>query len=186
MLIGVIDSGIGGLEIVDRLSCNHNYILLMDKSFFPYGNKTKEFLIKRTIYLIEYLMDKGVECIILGCNTLSISVLEFVKDYFSDFNIYGVFEYLIKYFNKNNLFIGSKLSSNYVKEIYKIDSLNVEDLIFLLENDLDYLEVLEKYNKTFNNYDKVILGCTHLLKIPKEEYSVNVVDQIEEIKKVIR
>ena len=47
MLIGVIDSGIGGLEIVNRLSDKNKYILIMDNAFFPYGNKRKEFLIKR-------------------------------------------------------------------------------------------------------------------------------------------
>lgn len=184
MLIGVIDSGIGGLEIVDRLSNDNQYLLIMDHAFFPYGNKTKEFLIKRSIYLINYLINRGVDIVILGCNTLSITVLDFVRKYFN-IKVYGVFEHLVKHLHHGNIFIGSKLSSTYVKEKFNISSLNVEDLIFLLENDLDYLEVLEKYNKTFNNYDKVILGCTHLLKIPKEEYSVNVVDQIEEIKKVI-
>lgn len=183
MLIGIIDSGIGGLEIVKRLSINNKYILIMDKAYFPYGNKSKEFLIKRTIYLIDYLINKGVDIIILGCNTLSITVLDFIKDYYN-INIYGVFEFLIKYFNKNNIFIGSKLSSSYVKNKYNIDSLNVEDLIYLLEKNMKYIDVLDKYNNIFKMYDNVILGCTHLLKIPKEEYSVNSIDQIEEIKKV--
>ena len=56
---------------------------------------------------------------------------------------------------------------------------------YLLEKNMKYMDVLDKYNNIFKMYDNVILGCTHLLKIPKEEYSVNSIDQIEEIKKVV-
>ena len=184
MLVGVIDSGIGGLEIVNRLSDKNKYILIMDNAFFPYGNKRKEFLIKRTIYLIDYLVKRRVDCVILGCNTLSITTLDIVRRCF-DIKIYGVFEHLVKHFNKRNLFIGSRISSKYVRENYHIDSISVETLINLLERGEVYNNFLNKYKCIFKNYDNIILGCTHLLKIPKEEYIVSTIDQVEELKKVI-
>ena len=184
MLIGIIDSGIGGLEIVKRLNPNNDYIVLMDNAFFPYGNKSKEFLLKRTFYLVKYLISKSVDKIILGCNTLSITTLSFLRFNF-DIPIYGVFEPLIKYFNKKNIFIGSRLSAKYVREHYHIDSISVETLINLLEQDKYYGNFLDKYKNIFINYENVILGCTHLLKIPEEEYMVHTINQIEEVKKLV-
>ena len=31
----------------------------MDKGYFPYGKKSKEFLLKRSLYLCDYLIKKG-------------------------------------------------------------------------------------------------------------------------------
>ena len=44
----------------------------MDKAYFPYGNKSIEFLLKRSLYLCEYLIKNNVSEIILACNTLSL------------------------------------------------------------------------------------------------------------------
>ena len=69
----------------------------MDCAFFPYGLKSKEFLIKRSIYLIEYL-ENICDKIIIACNTLSLLIMPYVNKYYS--NVFGVFESLEPYINE--------------------------------------------------------------------------------------
>jgi glutamate racemase len=184
MLIGVIDSGIGGLEIINRLDQHNQYILLMDKAFFPYGNRTKEFLLKRSFYLIQHLISIGVDKVILGCNTLSIVALDFLR-YSFDIEIEGVFEPLVRYFKKGNIFIGTRQSVKYVGNNYNVDCVSVETLINMIEKNMDYKSLLNKYNKyIFKYYNNVILGCTHLLSIPHKYINSGVIDQFNEEKKL--
>ena len=185
MLIGVIDSGLGGLEVVKRIyNSNERYILLLDKAFFPYGNKTKEFLLKRTVYLVDYLINMKVDKIILACNTLSVTCLNFLKTIYN-IEIVGVFEPLVKYFKKGNLFIGTRQTVKYVRENYDVDCVSVEALINKIENNYDYQDLLDKYERyLFKYYDNVILGCTHLLKIPTDIISIGVLDQFKEKNKL--
>ncbi|MFI3329635.1 MAG: glutamate racemase, partial [bacterium] len=56
MNIVIIDSGVGAQEITKTLlskGLSNNYTLLLDKSFFPYGNKTKEQLNERFKFLLS-------------------------------------------------------------------------------------------------------------------------------------
>ena len=92
--------------------------------------------------------------------------------------IIGVFEPLIKHFTKGNLFIGTRKTVKYVRDNFNVDCVSVERLIYMLENNLDYYDLLNKYNKyMFKYYDCVIFGCTHLLKIPYHMINVEVLDQ---------
>ena len=70
------------------------------------------------------------------------------------------------------------LSVKYVRDSYDVDAVSVEALINLIENNMDYKELLEKYDKyIFKYYNSIILGCTHLLKIPHYMINVEVIDQ---------
>ena len=62
MIIGIIDSGRGGLAVAEAIKEEEDTLLiLLDKSFFPYGTKSKEFLMKRAFYLTEHLIKKGAD-----------------------------------------------------------------------------------------------------------------------------
>jgi len=173
MKIGIIDSGKGALAISRYLK--EEVIVLMDISYFPYGNKSKEFLCKRCLYLCDYLINKGVDIIILGCNTLSIYALDFVRNILN-IKIFGVFEYIKEYLTKDNLFIGTKKTIEYVKNNYDVNVIDgsrwIEDI---------------QYNKGINNminylsktkYNNIILGCTHFLMY---EYPFKVVQPIKNL-----
>ncbi len=173
MKIGIIDSGKGALAISRYLK--EEVIVLMDISYFPYGNKSKEFLCKRCLYLCDYLINKGVDIIILGCNTLSIYALDFVRNILN-IKIFGVFEYVKEYLTKDNLFIGTKKTIEYVKDNYDIDVLDgsrwIEDIQYNkgINNMINYLS-----NTKYNN---IILGCTHFLMY---EYPFKVVQPIKNL-----
>lgn len=135
----------------------------MDKSFFPYGTKSEDFLIKRTIYLCNYLAKMKVDLIILACNTLSLVALNRVKPYFKT-KIIGVFELFS--FKRHSLFIGTKNTLKYIKKKnLELTLFDGTDIIEAVENNLDYKSIIKKNEKLFNSFSHIYLGCTHLIKI---------------------
>ncbi len=77
--IGVFDSGIGGLSVLKqfiRFLPFEKYIYLGDTARVPYGNKSKETVIKYSLECTEFLLKQDVKLIIVACNTASSIALE--------------------------------------------------------------------------------------------------------------
>lgn len=182
MRIGIIDSGKGGLALGKKLNdISNNIIYILDKSYFPYGNKSKEFLIKRSIYLCNLLIKYNVDIIILACNTLSIYVYDFLKKYYN-IKIYDVFSYFINFLNPYNTIIGTKNTVNYIKDKYNINIIDGTDFIYAIENKLNIDIYINEINKIKTNL--LILGCTHFLNI--DNFKIKTLDQIEMLKEDIK
>ena len=145
----------------------------MDSAFFAYGNKTKEFLIKRSIYLIEYLKMK-CDVIILACNTLSIVVLPFLRLIYD--NVYGIFDEFIPYLNSNGALIGSYNTVSYLSNKYSsILFIDGSSLISRIEKDLDIEDEINSINELIKNKDYLILACTHFLRLKDEKFITKVI-----------
>ena len=77
-MIGVFDSGYGGLTILDAIKKQlpqYSYIYLGDNAHAPYGPKTDEEIFELTKRGVEQLFQKGCSLVILACNTASASAL---------------------------------------------------------------------------------------------------------------
>ena len=62
--IGIFDSGVGGLTVLAEIRKalpNENIIYLGDTKNFPYGNRSKEEIIKFAIKNVETLIEKQVK-----------------------------------------------------------------------------------------------------------------------------
>lgn len=142
----------------------------MDSAFFAYGDKTKEFLIKRSIYLIEYLKNK-CDVIILACNTLSIIALPFLKLIYN--NVYGVFDELKEYIDRNSVIIGSTNTVNFLSKIYK-NSLFIDgkELIKAIEDNQDIKKHISNINELIAGKKKIILACTHFLRLEENVFII--------------
>lgn len=78
MLIGVFDSGIGGLTVLRslrRMWPGHSTIYLGDTARVPYGTKSPQTVTRYAMQVAKYLMDEGVELIVVACNTASATAL---------------------------------------------------------------------------------------------------------------
>ncbi|MDE5855409.1 MAG: hypothetical protein K2H06_00015 [Anaeroplasmataceae bacterium] len=184
MKIGIIDSGKGGLAVAKKIkNKDDQLIILLDQGFFPYGNKSKEVLLKRAFYLSTYLIEQGVELIVLACNTLSILAYSFLK-YNLRVPVIGIFDYFIPYLTPNHTLIGSKTTISYAKENYPVNIIDGTDFIEAIEKKKDislYLEELKSL-KT----DLLLLGCTHFLAIPSADYPLPTLNQIPMLLKDIK
>lgn len=70
--IGVFDSGVGGLSILDealKQLPQHHYIYLADSANAPYGEKTPSWIAKRSLHMCRYLVEQGCDAIVVACNT---------------------------------------------------------------------------------------------------------------------
>ena len=75
--IGVFDSGIGGLTVLEKLMekfPNEDFIYVADQGHCPYGTKTEEEIIECVLNVGKYLIAKDVKAIVIACNTASLFI----------------------------------------------------------------------------------------------------------------
>lgn len=168
----MIDSGNGGLYYLKSLQrSDTDYILIMDKAFFPYGERSKEFLLKRSLYLCYVLKSQGAERIILACNTLSLIALPFLKLFFTE--VSGVFQDFLPYLTKNSAILGSKKTIALLKTQYP-DNLLIDGsrLISKIEHRLDTSEEVAEINRRIKGRENIILACTHFLGLSDNAFVI--------------
>lgn len=70
--IGFFDSGLGGLCVLARAMQKmprENFIYFGDNAFAPYGSKSREEIFRRSSFIVDFLLQKGVKAIVIACNT---------------------------------------------------------------------------------------------------------------------
>ncbi len=177
--IGVFDSGIGGLTVLDKLIKylpNEQYIYIGDLKNSPYGEKTKNQIIEYTKNIIDYFVSQKVKMVVVACNTASSFIDDIKSNY--DIPIVTVMDAAIKEIkNQKNILLAATKgaieagiytekikNANYNANIY---SVACREIVPALENkelgDFEKQELVDKYIKRFNdkNIDLLILGCTH-------------------------
>ncbi len=73
-MIGVFDSGVGGLTIVKKLNKafpQYNILYFADLIHLPYGTKSKKTIEEFSLAISKFLIKKGAKAIIVACNTSS-------------------------------------------------------------------------------------------------------------------
>lgn len=92
-LVAIYDSGVGGLSIAQevlRTSPQHDYLFLSDNQAFPYGTKSKQDLLERSLAIVGRLDENFcIDVLIVACNTASTVVLPMLRERF-DFDVIGV------------------------------------------------------------------------------------------------
>ncbi len=85
-MIGVFDSGIGGLTVVKEIRKhvrNQDVIYFGDTARVPYGPKSRQLITKYAIQNTVFLSTKNVDLIVVACNTVSSICLDKLKAMFS-------------------------------------------------------------------------------------------------------
>ena len=85
--IGIFESGLGGLTVVAaiRRQLPHEDILYLgDNARVPYGSKSKDTVIRFALEDAAFLINRGVKCIVIACNTASALALPALKKEFPD------------------------------------------------------------------------------------------------------
>ncbi len=81
-MIGVFDSGYGGLtvlrKLVDKMP-EYDYVYLGDNAREPYGPHTEAEIFRYTLEGVEFLFAQGCELVILACNTASAGALRRIQ-----------------------------------------------------------------------------------------------------------
>lgn len=81
-MIGVFDSGFGGLTILKELVAAlpaYDFMYLGDNARAPYGNRSYETIHRYTLEAVRFLFDQGCPLVILACNTASARALRTIQ-----------------------------------------------------------------------------------------------------------
>ena len=181
--IGIFDSGIGGISILEKLKQllpNENFIYLADNRNCPYGSKSKKEIISLSKKNCEKLIELNCKIIIIACNTSTTNSIKKLREIIA-IPIIGIEPGLkpaIHYTKTKNIGIlatektlGSKLFFETLNQ-NRIDDINIHEqigheLVNLIEEDShskqNLQKILEKYLAPMinKNIDCLLLGCTH-------------------------
>jgi len=92
-LIGVFDSGVGGLSILDealRQLPNHDYLYFADSANAPYGERSAEWIAERSLSICQSLADEGCQAIVVACNTATAEAIQSIRAQLKTIPIIGV------------------------------------------------------------------------------------------------
>lgn len=81
-VIGVIDSGLGGLSVLKEIHAllpGNSVLYFGDSQWCPYGSKSPEVIQRRVLTVTDYLLSKGVGLLVVGCNSATIHAIELLR-----------------------------------------------------------------------------------------------------------
>lgn len=180
MKIGVFDSGIGGLTVLRRLIekyPNNEYIYYGDTKNISYGDKSIDELKVLVSNIIDFLIQKEVDMIVIACGTVSSNLSTYLKNKYN-IKIIDIISPVIDYLNNSNYkrigvlatgaTINSKIFSSNIKK--DIKEVACPKFVPLIENN-NLSELKNCFNIYLDNLkdrDLIVLGCTHYPIIKKE------------------
>ncbi|USN53520.1 MAG: glutamate racemase [Candidatus Nomurabacteria bacterium] len=211
-MIGIFDSGIGGLTVVKELQKvlpGYAFRYLGDTARMPYGNKSPEAIIQYALDDAEELVKHGAKILVVACNSASSVALPALREKYPEIPIFDVIGPAVKHahdVSKGRVgVIGTRATINsgiYERELTNAKKIEVFGqacplLVPLVEeNWLDkpatkmvlrsYLYPLKR-----QQIDTLILACTHypLLKNiihQKAGKRVAIIDPAEETAATIK
>lgn len=92
--IGVFDSGIGGLSILQALRAElpqENFVYLADNAHAPYGERGDAYVTARTVAVTQYLCTQHhVKALVVACNTATTAAIHHIRAEHPDLPLVGV------------------------------------------------------------------------------------------------
>tara|TARA_B100000945_G_scaffold156961_1_gene125953 strand:+ start:29 stop:871 length:843 start_codon:yes stop_codon:yes gene_type:complete len=187
--IGIFDSGLGGLTVFKSLSLafrnQATFLYLGDLAHLPYGEKSKNSIIKYSEQIVQFFINKNVDIIIVACNSASSVALKFLQDKFTT-PIIGTIEPSVEkvlqniHLNKSVGIIGTDTTINSqaynqaflnnpftAKQKIQIKSVACPLFVPIVEEGWEHTDIAHqiatKYLSDFDGMelDTIVLACTH-------------------------
>lgn len=92
-MIGVFDSGIGGLSILRALRAElpgESFVYVADSGHAPYGERDAAHVQARARALTAYLVERGVQALVVACNTATAAAIHLLRAEHPSLPIIGV------------------------------------------------------------------------------------------------
>jgi len=190
--IGFYDSGVGGLNILKKTITqinDLNFIYVADNLNLPYGNKSDDFILNRSMEIVTFLIKEKASTIVLACNTATAVSIDFLRKKHKDINFIGIEPAVKTAFTKKKdndvLLLVTDLTGKSYRLKKLINSFNFNEnlkiipcphLVEAIEYNYSRNEILEILKKILCDFLHIknltiILGCTHYEFI-KDEISL--------------
>lgn len=92
-MIGIFDSGVGGLSVfreIRKILPQQQYVYYSDNAHCPYGEKSKEYIIGRAREITDFLLSKGAEVIVVACNTATAAAISTLREEYPNIPFIGM------------------------------------------------------------------------------------------------
>ena len=184
--IGVFDSGVGGLTVLNALKAalpHEDLIYLGDTARLPYGTKSPASISRYACQATTLLQKKGIKLLVVACNTASAVALDALREQMSPLPVIGVIQpgataAVDARPGGRHLVLATEATVRlgaYRKAIFEVDpeaqvdELACELLVALAEEGWNdgtiAVSIVRRYlaelDDEANKPDSVILGCTH-------------------------
>ncbi|MCO4783284.1 MAG: glutamate racemase [Candidatus Cloacimonetes bacterium] len=188
-MIGVFDSGFGGLSVFKKVSeqlPEYNFVYLGDSERNPYGSRSKETIYQWSKQAVEFLFERGCQLVIIACHSASNSALrQLQQEYlpsspYKNRNILGVtipiVEDVVRLANKRVGVLATRASvksNRFVEEIYdraphlEVFQVASPMLVSLIEEGYAKSATCNLFIKKYlrplkdKQIDLLVPGCTH-------------------------
>jgi glutamate racemase len=91
--IGIFDSGIGGLSVLKYIHSslpNEQLLYFADSAYAPYGGKTEDEIVQRSLAIAEFLMQYEAKALVVACNTATAAAIKALRARYPDLPLVGV------------------------------------------------------------------------------------------------
>ncbi|MFN8555362.1 MAG: glutamate racemase [Candidatus Obscuribacterales bacterium] len=182
--IGLFDSGVGGLSVLREMaklpatSRGRKFSYVGDTARCPYGNREPAEIVRYVDEIIDFLMTKNVDSIVMACNTSAAHAFESAKRR-SPVPVFDLISATAEYTAKLNKKVGvmataSTVRSHIFSRLIKshqpgldVFELACPEFVPIIEsgniNQPGTLGVVEQHVRTLleQEVEVLILGCTH-------------------------
>ncbi len=182
-MIGIIDSGIGGVtifrEILKSIPKGH-FIYYSDSINNPYGDKSKKEILDILDNVVTKLIDMGCTIIVIACNTASSIGVSYLREKYRKILFIATepaYKMVHDYNPQGKTLVmatrGTIESEKFIELYHKYDNhntilLSCIGLAELIENNQDVRKYLNELLGKYKDIDNVVLGCTHYPLIKSE------------------
>lgn len=182
-MIGIIDSGIGGVtifrEILKSIPRGH-FIYYSDSINNPYGDKSKKEILDILDNVVTKLIDMGCTIIVIACNTASSIGVSYLREKYPNILFIATepaYKMVHDYNPQGKTLVmatrGTIESEKFLELYHKYDNhntilLSCIGLAELIENNKDVSKYLNELLGKYKDIDNVVLGCTHYPLIKSE------------------
>ncbi|SDX45369.1 glutamate racemase [Pseudomonas salomonii] len=91
--IGVFDSGVGGLSVLDeiqQLLPHESLLYVADGGHIPYGEKSPAFILERSRLVAGFFREKGAKAFVIACNTATVAAVADLRQDYPDWPLVGM------------------------------------------------------------------------------------------------
>ena len=180
-LIGVFDSGVGGISVLRelvQLMPGENYLYFGDSANAPYGKRSTEEVRQLTMDAADMLLQRGCKAMVIACNTATAAAINHLRQTHPDTIIIGI-EPALKL--AADRFPGGSIGvmatpvtlreEKFHTQLERFPGVTVypiavAELVELIENGHQSDEAVEALLRPVlspyaGKLDSVVLGCTH-------------------------
>lgn len=176
--VGVFDSGVGGLSVVNAIAKEHPELEIVykdDASHVPYGSRSVEEIHGFVSPILQEFVNEGCRVVVIACNTVTTNLIEELRREV-EIPLIGM-EPMIKPAAKNTKTgtiavcatprtLSSRryawLKSEFAKDVKVLEPDCSNWTAMIENNNVDRDKIAKIINDVCNqNADQIVLGCTH-------------------------